>query len=79
MPAIDTRPEPRPLTLTTGVWPIRPQVLARGGVIDCPASSSKKIQAPRSSNRQYLWISSFSVSRRSEPGESCDRPQFSVE
>lgn len=45
MPAIDTRPEPRPRTRTTGVMPWRPQVLARGGVIDWPASSSKTTQA----------------------------------
>lgn len=53
MPAIDTRPEPRPRTLTIGVWPIRPQVLALGGVIDGPASSSKTIQASRSAQWSY--------------------------
>ncbi|MCZ0983492.1 hypothetical protein O1L60_42550 [Streptomyces diastatochromogenes] len=50
MPAIDPRPDLRPLALTlaAGVRPIRPQVLAHGEVIDYPASSSKAIQAPRS-------------------------------
>lgn len=37
------------------------------------------VRDARRSNRQYLWISSFSVSRRSEPGESFDRPQLGVE
>ncbi len=42
---METRPEPRPRTRTTGVmlWP--PQVLARGGVIAWPASSPKTTQA----------------------------------
>jgi hypothetical protein len=44
MPAIDTRPE-RPRTRPTGVLPRRPQVLARGGVIDWLASSSKTFTA----------------------------------
>lgn len=43
---METRPDPRPRTRTTGVLPLRPQVLARGGVIDWPASSSKTTQAP---------------------------------
>lgn len=42
---METRPEPRPRTRTTGVLPRRPQVLARGGVIDWSASSSKTTQA----------------------------------
>ncbi|GAA2541741.1 hypothetical protein GCM10010295_28140 [Streptomyces intermedius] len=37
------------------------------------------VDALSESNRQYLWISSCSVSRRSEPGEPFDRPQFGVE
>jgi hypothetical protein len=50
MPAIETLPEPRPRTRTTGVWPTLPQVLARGGVIDWPASSSKTIQPPHAAS-----------------------------
>ncbi|MBM7439286.1 hypothetical protein JOC24_002694 [Streptomyces sp. HB132] len=43
---MESRPDPRPRTRTTGVLPLRPQVLARGGVIDWPASSSKTTQPP---------------------------------
>ena len=45
-PATDTRPEPFPQTVTTGVCPRRPQVRAFGGRRFCPASSSKTIHAP---------------------------------
>lgn len=41
---MDTRPDPRPRTRTTGVLPLRPLVLARGGVIDWRASPSKTTQ-----------------------------------
>jgi hypothetical protein len=46
MPATDTRPEPFPDTMATGVWPRRAQVRAFGGRRDCPASSSKHKYAP---------------------------------
>ena len=45
-PATETRPEPLPDTLTTGVRPRGAQVRALGGRRFCPASSSKQIYAP---------------------------------
>ena len=42
-PATDRRPERRPLTVTTGVWPRRPQVRPLGGLRVNPASSSKQM------------------------------------
>ncbi|MEU1567594.1 hypothetical protein ABZ504_45870, partial [Streptomyces mirabilis] len=42
-PATDRRPERRPLTVTTGVTPRRPQVRPLGGRRVKPASSSKQI------------------------------------
>ena len=45
-PAPDTRPEPLPQTVTTGVCPRRAQVRAFGGRRFCPASSSKQAYAP---------------------------------
>jgi hypothetical protein len=47
LPATDTRPEPFPDTVATGVWPRRAQVRAFGGRSDCPASSSKHKRASR--------------------------------
>ncbi|GAA4982717.1 hypothetical protein GCM10025734_04180 [Kitasatospora paranensis] len=41
--ATETRPEPRPETLTTGVIPRRPHVRPLGGLRVNPASSSKQI------------------------------------
>lgn len=43
-----------PRTRMTGVCPRRPQVQARGGVIEKPASSSKTIQAPDAAPRLHL-------------------------
>lgn len=45
--AIETRLRDRPRTRTTGVRPHGDQVLACGGVMEKPASSSKTGQAPR--------------------------------
>lgn len=42
-PATDRRPERRPLTVTCGVWPRRPQVRPLGGRRVKPASSSKQM------------------------------------
>ncbi|GAA5057001.1 hypothetical protein GCM10023336_30380 [Streptomyces similanensis] len=42
-PATGSRPERRPLTVTTGVTPRRPQVCPRGGLRVYPASSSKQM------------------------------------
>lgn len=48
---MDQRRQDRPRTRMTGVWPRGPQVLARGGVIEDPASSSKTIQASSAAAR----------------------------
>ncbi|MCW2946218.1 MAG: transposase [Actinoallomurus sp.] len=46
-PAIETRPEPLPETVTTGVVPRRDQVRALGGLRIRPASSSKQTHPSR--------------------------------
>jgi hypothetical protein len=46
--ASDTRVLWPPVTVTTGVWPRRPQVRPFGGLRPWPDSSSKTSQAPRS-------------------------------
>src|SRR5947207_9594219 len=46
--ASETRLLLPPVTLTTGVWPRRPQVRPFGGLRPWPDSSSKQSQAPRS-------------------------------
>jgi hypothetical protein len=46
MAAIEIRPEPLPVTLTTGVCPRGAQVRALAGLSVCPASSAKQIHAP---------------------------------
>jgi len=45
MPAIEIRPEPLPVTLTTGVCPRGAQVRALAGLSMCPASSARQIHA----------------------------------
>ena len=46
--ASDTRVSWPPVTVTTGVWPRRPQVRPFGGLRPWPDSSSQQSQAPRS-------------------------------
>jgi hypothetical protein len=46
--ASDTRVSWPPVTVTTGVWPRRPQVRPFGGLRPWPDSSSRQSQAPRS-------------------------------
>src|SRR5260370_36676495 len=45
--ASDTRLLLPPVTVTTGVWPRRPQLRPFGGLKPWPDSSSKQVQAPR--------------------------------
>jgi hypothetical protein len=46
--ASETRVSCPPVTVTTGVWPRRPQVRPFGGLSPWPDSSSQQSQAPRS-------------------------------
>lgn len=52
---------------------IRPQVRARGGVIDCPASSSKTTRAPRSAAMPIP--AAGRVGRRTPPGARAADPE----
>ena len=65
--ATETRLLPWAVTLTTGVWPRRPQVRPFGGLRPGPDSSSKQSQAPRSAAVLLSPARSPPATRRSPP------------
>lgn len=71
-PVIETRPEPLPETLMTGVCPRRAHVLATGGRMTWPASAWKQIQAPCAAANLLPTATARDASWRSLP--DCVRP-----
>ena len=65
---MEIRPEPLPVTRTTGVCPRGAQVRALAGLSVCPASSPKQIHAP--SLRAILLPSATSVFRHTVTASS---------